>query len=166
MARPNAVKSSRFRKQIDDMLANGETYTNIHKWLKKEGDNISRQTISNYYKNDFNIHDTAVEIYNDENSKENLNKAARKEVDVLEYYDKLIEKGQNTSFVDVSDKEKHELALKAGKQKTDYLKDEPDSPSINININDKVARLKRIEGKNEYRSPSRDSARDPPDTES
>lgn len=164
MARPNAIKSSKYRKQIDDMLAQGETYTNIHKWLKKKSVSISRQTISNYHKNDFNIHDTAVEIYNDKHSKNALNDAAEKEVDVLEYYDKLIEKGQNTNFVEMSDKEKHELALKAAKQKSDYLKNEPEAPTFIFGLDSKKERLKRIEGNNEYNGPREDSTRDKSDS--
>lgn len=164
MARPNAIKSSKYRKDIDDMLASGETYINIHKWLKNKKVSISRQTISNYHKNDFNIHDTAREIYNDKHSKDALNYAAGKQVDVLEYYDKLIEKGQNTNFFEMSDKEKHDLALKAAKQKSDYLKAEPESPTFIFGLDSKKERLKRIEGNNEYNCPRENSTTDESDS--
>ena len=80
MARPNKVKTSGYRKDIDKMIEDGVSDRAISKWLAKQEKNpekISYQTINTYRNKHYNIDNTAKEFYADEQSQERLNKAGK-----------------------------------------------------------------------------------------
>jgi hypothetical protein len=132
--RPSAVEISPHRKEIEEMLREGKSPDFISTWLKNLGVSISRSAIYRYKKDKFNIKAEAIRKYNDEKSQERLDGASDKKLDTVKYRDKLIKKGQETGFFDMSDKEIHEIALKAAKQNDDFFKDDPEPHEININL--------------------------------
>lgn len=96
MARPNAVLSSPYQKEIEEFIKEGKPDTYISKWLKKHDAYISNKTIGNYRNNAFNIQVTAQQKYNEKKSKERLDKASDEVVSDLEKIDlitALIEPG-------------------------------------------------------------------------
>ena len=65
---PRSIMASKYRKEIDQMLKDGDSYTAISNWLRNEGEPIGRNTISKYHKFCFNINDAAAEIYTQQHS--------------------------------------------------------------------------------------------------
>jgi DNA-directed RNA polymerase specialized sigma54-like protein len=88
MGRPNAVESSPYQKEIEEMIKEGKPDTDIARWLKKKGAPISRQTINNYKNTKFNITLAARKKYNEKKSKERLDEAADEQVKDIEKIDK------------------------------------------------------------------------------
>jgi len=89
MARPNAVLSSPYLKEIEEFIKEGKPDTYISKWLKKHDAYISNKTIGNYRNKEFNIQITAQQKYNEKKSKERLNKASDEVVSDLEKIDMI-----------------------------------------------------------------------------
>jgi hypothetical protein len=120
---PKSIMVSKHREQIDDMLKEGDSYTAISNWLRNNGEHISRNTISKYHKFCFNINDTAAEIYTQQHSEAKLLEEAEKVVSTLELYDKFIQAGQYIDPSMIDPKYAADLAMKAAKQKEDFLKE-------------------------------------------
>lgn len=130
--RPNKVKISRYRKDIDEMLIDGVTPTEISKWLKKQNppENIGKTAIYDYKNNDFNINDEATQAYNEKKSKERLKSAVDKKVSEIQYCDDIIDtaakvglhvdKAQGITNLDIK-----KLGLQAVKVKHDITKNDP-----------------------------------------
>ncbi|WP_321422778.1 hypothetical protein [uncultured Methanobacterium sp.] len=87
MGRPNAVESSPYRKEIEEMIKEGKPDTDIANWLKKKEAPISRQTINNYKNKKFNITLAARKKYQEKKSKERLDGAADEQVRDIEKID-------------------------------------------------------------------------------
>lgn len=98
MARPNAVKSSPFRKEIEELILEGKSSRYISKWLKERGESISHNAINNYRKGPYNVKDKATKEYNEKKSKERLDKAVDKKVSDIEALDDIIEKGSELNL--------------------------------------------------------------------
>ena len=129
---PKPIMKSNFREEIDNMLENGATYTQISNWLSNHGETISRQVISKYHKFGYNINAKAAEIYaeelsNDEDSSERLAKAAKKQSDTLRLYDKFIAFGNDVDPNALDDRTKADMAIKAAKQREDFMREHGDS---------------------------------------
>ncbi len=120
---PLSIIRCEYRKEIDQMLLDGMPYTRISKWLKDRGVGISRNTISKYHKGCFDVQGEAVNIYLDKQieSEEMFEEAVKKEITVIELYDKLIAAGVNTDINLLDPKGRIDAALKAAKQKTELL---------------------------------------------
>lgn len=123
---PKSIIASKYRKEIDQMLSDGDNYTAISNWLRNNGEHISRNTISKYHKFCFNINDAAAEIYTQQHSEQKLLSEAEKVVSTLKLYDKFIEAGQNVNPDLIDPKFAADLALKSAKQKEDFLKEHGD----------------------------------------
>jgi len=124
---PKPIAHSQFRKEIDDMLSEGETYTGISNWLRNNGEVISRNVIAKYHKFCFNCEDMAVQMYTEEQSKQRLTQAAKKQVNTLHLYDKLIESGAEVTPDLIDERSRIDFALKAAKQREDFLKEHGDT---------------------------------------
>lgn len=126
---PKPILESDFREDIDNMLENGCTYTEIHTWLSNHGEKISRQTISNYHKFGFNINVKAVEKYVQEDLKsaERLEKAATKQSDTLRFYDKFIGAALEVDPNRLDERTRVEVAVKLAKQREDFMREHGDS---------------------------------------
>lgn len=126
---PKPILESKYREEIDNMLENGCTYTEINTWLSNHGEKVSRQTISNYHKFGFNINVKAVEKYVEEDMKsvERLDKAAAKQSDTLRLYDKIIASAIDVNTDMLDDKTKIDMAIKAAKQREDFMREHGDS---------------------------------------
>jgi hypothetical protein len=129
---PVPIKKSNFREDIDNMLENGATYTQISNWLENHGETISRQVISKYHKFGYNINAKAAEIYaeeiaKDEDSVKRLTKAAAKQSDTLKLYDKFIAFGNDVDPSALDDRTKADMAIKAAKQREDFMREHGDN---------------------------------------
>lgn len=131
---PKPIMESSFREDIDNMLENGCTYTEISNWLSNHGETISRQVISKYHKFGYNINHAAVEVYaskaaleEDERSKERLGKAANQQSATLQLYDKLIAAAIDVNPDLLDDRTKIDMAIKAAKQREDFMREHGDS---------------------------------------
>jgi putative cell wall-binding protein len=124
---PGRIARSEFRKEIDDMLSEGETYTAISNWLRNNGEVISRELISKYHRFCFNTNVRAAELYTQEESEARLTEAAKKQVNTLHLYDKLIEAGADVVPTLVDERSRIDFALKAAKQREDFLREHGDS---------------------------------------
>jgi len=120
---PLSIIRSQYRKDIDQMLLDGIPYTRIVKWLKDRGEGISRNTISKYKRECFNVEDKAVNIYLDEQlkSEERFEDAVAKEVGVLKLYDKFISATMDVNTDLLTPKELVDAGLKSAKQKSEVL---------------------------------------------
>lgn len=131
---PKPIMESSFREDIDNMLENGCTYTEISNWLSNHGETISRQVISKYHKFGYNINQATVEVYaskaalaEDERSKERLSKAANQQSATLQLYDKLIAAAIDVNPDLLDDRTKIDMAIKAAKQREDFMREHGDS---------------------------------------
>ena len=126
---PKPVMESNFREQIDNMLENGATYTQISNWLSNHGETISRQVISKYHKFGFNINAKAAEMYAEETRKsdERLTAAAKNQSATLQLYDKIIAAANDVDTSVIDDKTKIDMAIKAAKQREDFMREHGDS---------------------------------------
>lgn len=126
---PQPILNSKYRKEIDDMLTQGDTYTAISKWLANNGERITRQTISQYHKFCFNINKVAAEVYKESQdaSDERLHKAAVEQSMTLKMYDKFIEMGNEIDPSMLDDRTKADIAIKAAKQREDFMREHGDS---------------------------------------
>ena len=118
---PRTIENSKYRKEIDDMLSEGKSINHINKWLREHGEGISRQSLTTYHKFCFNINAKAEELYTQEQSEEKLVEAARKEVNALKLYDKIISEAMNVNTGAVDPVRLLDLALKAGKQRQEHI---------------------------------------------
>ena len=123
---PKPIRQSKYREEIDNMLDGGDSYTAISKWLRNNGEVISRNVIAKYHKFCYNSADLAVEMYKEEASKMRLEENAKKQVNTLHLYDKLIEAGAEVSPNLVDEKSRIDFALKAAKQREDFLREHGD----------------------------------------
>ena len=118
---PRTIENSKYRKEIDDMLADGKSINQINKWLREHGEGISRQSLTKYHKYCFNVAAKAEEVYTQEQSEEKLIDAAKKEVNALKLYDKIISEAMNVNTGAVDPVRLLDLALKAGKQRQEHI---------------------------------------------
>lgn len=123
---PMSIMKSKYRQEIDQMLRNGDTYTAISNWLRNNGETISRNIISKYHKFCFNINKEAADLYQQRVSEQVLRGEAEKVVSTLELYDKYIALGANVNPTMINDDKMADLALKAGKQREDFLREHGD----------------------------------------
>lgn len=123
---PLVIKKNPYREQIDEMLIEGKSYTEIEKWLKANDAGVARQTISKYHKFCFNVNAEAAEIYNDEASKAKLQGEAQKQVDIIRFYDKIINSAEEADLSIVDPQRRVDLALRAAKQREEFLKEHGD----------------------------------------
>jgi hypothetical protein len=123
---PRPIRQSNFREEIDNMLDAGDSYTAISNWLRNNGEVISRNVIAKYHKFCYNSAELAVEMYKEEASQMRLQDNAKKQVNTLHLYDKLIEAGADVSPSLVDERSRIDFALKAAKQREDFLKEHGD----------------------------------------
>lgn len=88
--RPSAVEKSPFRKEIEEMLREGKSPDFISRYLKTNGEHISRSAIYRYKKDRFNIQAEAITKYNNIQSRKRLDKASDDLVNDLQIIDKQI----------------------------------------------------------------------------
>lgn len=114
MARPNKVKTSRYREKIDNWIIEGKGDTEIIELLKQQDppEKIGRTTLYNYRKNDFNINKEATREYHEKKSKERLNGAVAQTVSDLEFLDNIITVANDTGLEVDPEKNISELDIK------------------------------------------------------
>lgn len=124
--RPNVVKTSPFRKEIEDMLIEGKPVSFIMAFLKRMGNPISKNTLYRYKEN-FNPHEEAVQEYIEEKSIERFDTTKKKIVSDLEFCDNLVQIANEVGLeVDNDNKitklDVNKLALQAIKAKNEIIK--------------------------------------------
>lgn len=135
MARPNKVKTSRYREKIDNWIIEGKGDTEIIELLKQQDppEKIGRTTLYNYRKNDFNVNKEATQQYSEKKSQERLQGAVDKKVSEIEYCDDIIDTASKIGIhVDreqgITNLDVKKLGLQAVKVKHDITKD--DAPVV------------------------------------
>jgi hypothetical protein len=123
---PKPIRQSEYRKEIDEMLMAGDSYTAVSNWLRNHGEVITRNVISKYHRFCFNVNDTAAALYTEEQSKQRLEDAAKTQVSTLLLYDKLIEAGAKIDPTLIDQRAALDLSLKAAKQREDFLREHGD----------------------------------------
>lgn len=88
--RPSAVEKSPFRKEIEEMLREGKSPDFISRYLKTNGEHISRSAIYRYKRDKFNIQAEAITKYNNLQSRKRLDKASDDLVNDLQIIDTQI----------------------------------------------------------------------------
>jgi hypothetical protein len=136
MARPNAIKTSPFRKEIEELLLEGKPFSFIISFLKKNGQSISESTLRRY-RDEFDPHQEAVEEYIEEKSIERFDTAKKDIISDLHFCDNLVEIANKVGLeVDNDNKitklDINKLGLQAIKTKHDIIKDEPTPVTVNI----------------------------------
>lgn len=124
-----AVEKSPHRKQIEEMIINGESGRTISDWLKQKGESISYVAI-NKYKTKFNPNKKAREKYHEKKSKERLDKATNEILSDLDFLDKVkdvaskvkVTVDDNTSPLDIV-----KVGIQAVRTKNEILKAGEDS---------------------------------------
>ena len=124
---PGPIARSEFRAEIDDMLAEGETYVAISNWLRNNGEVISRNLLAKYHKFCFNINAVAADLYTQEDSERKLKESAVKMKTTIDLYDKFIALGNDVVGSALDDRTKADISLKAAKQREDFLREHGDS---------------------------------------
>jgi hypothetical protein len=143
------VKSSLYRKQIDEMLGDGVVARDISAWLKEQNppESISKSLIYEYKGDHFDVEKEAVQQYSDLKSKERLDDAGRQravEIVKLQRFadmaldlelDLNIQVDGRTSKLDV---EKHKLNVKkagvqAQKIVNEFVKGS-ESPTLSVDV--------------------------------
>jgi coproporphyrinogen III oxidase-like Fe-S oxidoreductase len=120
----SAVERSPNRKQIENMILEGETDRAISEWTKTKDNPIGKTAINSYRKK-YNDKKKATIKYQEKKSQERLDNATDKIVSDLEYCDSLVqiaskaglEVDENISKLDVN-----KLALVAIKTKNEIIK--------------------------------------------
>jgi hypothetical protein len=123
---PGPIAKSEFRKEIDDMLGNGDTYVAISNWLKNNGENISRDTISKYARFCFNVNAAVVQKYTQEDSDARLEQLAEEGALTLKLYDKFIKAAYEIDPSLLDPKTIVEIGTKHAKQREDFLAEHGD----------------------------------------
>ena len=123
---PGPIAKSEFREEIDDMLSKGEPYTAISNWLRNNGEVISRNLLAKYHKFCFNINDAAAKVYTQADSERKLREEAVKTASTIDLYDKYISMGNEVDPSMLDERTKADMALKAAKQREDFLKEHGD----------------------------------------
>lgn len=126
---PLPILKSAFRKEIDEMLSNGDSYSAISRWLDNQGEKVTRQTISQYHKFCFNINKAAAEVYQEAQaeSDERLHKAAVEQSNTLKLYDKFISAAAEIDPSRLDERTVVEIAVKMAKQREDFMREHGDS---------------------------------------
>lgn len=120
---PPKIKENPYKKEIDDMLTSGHMIKEVVSFLEEKGHPISRNLLGKYKNNCLDINAEAVDIYI---QKQAMKDAAEKQVSTLEFYDKLINAGSSVNPNMMNDDKIADLALKAAKQKEDFLREHGD----------------------------------------
>jgi hypothetical protein len=90
MARPSAIEVSPFRKEIEEMIKEGKPDLYIASWLKEKEAPITRQTISKYRNNQFNITEDTRRKYAEQQTKERLSDASDLQINDLKIIDEIV----------------------------------------------------------------------------
>lgn len=117
---PLRIRDNQYKKEIDEMIIEGRSHAFISDWLKEHGDPVSRQTIGKYHKFCFNINEEAVKVYQEKINKP-FNDEVQRTVSTLELYDKFIAAGESINPSAINEDKMADLALKAAKQREDFL---------------------------------------------
>lgn len=121
-----AIERSPNRKQIENMILEGETDRFIADWTKKKSNPIGKTAINDYRKK-YNPKKKAKIKYHEKKSKERLDNAADKIVSDLEFCDNLVQIANEVGLeVDNDNKitklDVNKLALQAIKTKNEIIK--------------------------------------------
>jgi predicted transcriptional regulator len=89
----SAVISSKYRKEIEEFILEGQSARFISSWLKEQEppESISHTAINNYKKGSFNVHAEAAQQYVEKKSKERKDEGIAKVVSDLEFCDDIIQ---------------------------------------------------------------------------
>lgn len=123
---PKPIRNSEYREDIDKMLAAGEPYTAISNWLRNNGEVVSRNVLAKYHKFCFNINDAAAKVYTQADSERKLREEAVKTASTIDLYDKYIAMGNEVNPSMLDERTKADMALKAAKQREDFLREHGD----------------------------------------
>jgi hypothetical protein len=150
VGRPNKVVASIYRKQIDDMIKNGDSPLGIVVWLNEQDPpgKIGKSAIYDYRDTYFDVEGGAVRKYSDMKSQERLEKAVDGRVVEIEKLQRFADEAlsvdldldfvldERTTMLDV---EKHKLQVKragvyAQRVVNDFLKVLEPETAVNVNV--------------------------------
>lgn len=118
---PPSIKDSPYYNDINMLLMDGQSYSFISKWLKDMGENISRQTISRYHKEHYNV-DKEVSIqYQEIQAQEILREGVQARMSDLDILDRIIQKMGQVNLSNIPPDKLVDLGLKALKNKKEIL---------------------------------------------
>jgi len=120
---PPKIKENPYKDKIDEMLTNGHMIKEVVAFLEEVGHPVSRNLLGKYKNNCLDVNAEAVDLYI---QKQAMKDAAEKQVSTLEFYDKLINAGTSVNPNMINDDKVVDLALKAAKQKEDFLREHGD----------------------------------------
>lgn len=132
MARPNAVLSSPYQKEIEEFILEGKPNSFIAEWLKKKEAPISAHALGRYRNNEFNVQVKAREKYNAQKSKERLEKGSDEIVDDIEYIDTFLSEIDPSILSEVLAKDQVNLIPKLLTTKYKILGQINDGPTVNV----------------------------------
>lgn len=146
--RPSKVKTSQYRKQIDDFIIEGKSAGWICKWLKEKNESISESSIRRYIKNDFNIPKKGTEkYYDDKQSEKKLEESANKYSEDIHKIDGYLEQADKKLDLDgLSQGQLAQFIIQLLREKRERLKQDGD---IIINLENKIGEENIFEYSNE-----------------
>lgn len=146
--RPSKVKTSKYRKEIDNFLTEGKSPGWIKKWLDEKGEPISESSIRRYQKNHFNIKKEGVEkYYTDKESEKKLAESASSYSDDIHKIDSYLEQAdKKLNLDDLSQGQLAQFIIQLLREKRERLKQDGD---IIINLENKIGEENLFEYSNE-----------------
>lgn len=118
---PPSIKNSPYYNDINMLLMDGQSYSFISKWLKEKGENISRQTISRYHKDHYNVDKEASIQYQEIMAQEILREGVRQRMSDIDILDRIIQKMGEVNLMNIPPDKLVDLGLKALKHKKEIL---------------------------------------------
>ncbi len=120
---PPKIKENPYKEQIDSMLLAGRMIKDVVVFLEEMGFPVSRNLLGKYKRNCLDVNAAAVDVYVE---KRTLEEEVDKQVSTLEFYDKLIAAGTSVNTNMMNEDKIADIALKAAKQKEDFLREHGD----------------------------------------
>ena len=120
---PPKIKENPYKEQIDSMLLAGSMIKEVVAFLDEMGHPVSRNLLGKYKRECLDVNAEAADLYI---QKQSMKDAAEKQVSTLEFYDKLIAAGTSVNTNMMNDDKIADIALKAAKQKEDFLREHGD----------------------------------------
>lgn len=120
---PPKIKENPYREQIDSMLLSGKMIKEVVLFLEEMGHPVSRNLLGKYKRECLDVNAAAVDVYIEKHS---MDDEVAKQVSTLEFYDKLIAAGTSVNTNMMNDDKLADIALKAAKQKEDFLREHGD----------------------------------------
>lgn len=129
-----AIKTSPFRKEIEEMIIEGKSSRYISKWLDDNGVSISHTAINNYRNNGFNVKYEAAKKYREKQSQKRKEKAVNKQVDDIDKIDDIIARIDPSIVKELEPKEQIKAVPQLLKTKYQILRVIDETPQVDVKV--------------------------------